>query len=142
FDFYEPMTVHESSLSPCGHVILASRLGYREKAYQLYLRTARLDLDDYDNDTQHGGHITRRAGTWGSNVNGFGGMRIRDGELHLDPFIPDQWKSYSFRLDFRGRIIKVSVSKRKTDITLESGRPLRIVLRGKPMRLERKSKAA
>src|SRR5690348_6757882 len=46
FDFYEPMTVHESSLSPCVHVILASKLGYEEKAYELYLRTARLDLDD------------------------------------------------------------------------------------------------
>lgn len=139
FDFYEPMTVHESSLSPCVHVILASRLGYREKAYELYLRTARLDLDDYNNDTEDGCHITSMAGTWMSIVKGFGGMRIKDGDLHLDPFIPDRWKSYSFRLEFRGRVIKVSVSKRKTDITLESGRPLRIALRGKPQRLERKS---
>ena len=140
FDFYEPMTVHESSLSPCVHVILASRLGYREKAYELYLRTARLDLDDYNNDTEDGCHITSMAGTWMSIVKGFGGMRVRDGALHLDPFIPDQWKSYSFRLEFRGRVIKVSVSKRKTEITLESGRPLRIMLRGKPVRLERKEK--
>jgi maltose phosphorylase len=138
FDFYEPMTVHESSLSPCVHVILASRLGYREKAYELYLRTARLDLDDYNNDTEDGCHITSMAGTWMSIVKGFGGMRVRDGELHFDPFIPEQWKSYSFRLDFRGRVIKVNVSKRKTDITLEAGRPLTIVLRGKPLRLERK----
>src|SRR5690606_14760903 len=92
FDFYEPMTVHESSLSPCVHVILASRLGYREKAYELYLRTARLDLDDYNNDTEDGCHITSMAGTWMSIVKGFGGMRVRDGELHFDPFIPDQWK--------------------------------------------------
>lgn len=139
FDFYEPMTVHESSLSPCVHVILASRLGYREKAYELYLRTARLDLDDYNNDTEDGCHITSMAGTWMSIVKGFGGMRVRDGELHFDPFIPDQWKSYSFRLEFRGRVIKVSVSKRKTEITLESGRPLTIVLKGKPLKLERKS---
>ncbi|HEY8512884.1 MAG TPA: glycoside hydrolase family 65 protein [Cyclobacteriaceae bacterium] len=139
FDFYEPMTVHESSLSPCVHVILASRLGYREKAYELYLRTARLDLDDYNNDTEDGCHITSMAGTWMSIVKGFGGMGVRDGELHFDPFIPDQWKSYSFRLEFRARVIKVSVSKRKTDITLESGRPLTIVLKGKPLKLERKS---
>jgi maltose phosphorylase len=139
FDFYEPMTVHESSLSPCVHVILASRLGYREKAYELYLRTARLDLDDYNNDTEDGCHITSMAGTWMSIVKGFGGMRVKEGQLHFDPFIPDQWKSYSFRLEFRGRVIKVSVSKRKTDITLEAGRPLTIVLKGKPLRLERKT---
>ena len=52
FDFYEPMTVHESSLSPCVHAILASKLGYKENAYEFYLRTARLDLDDYNNDTE------------------------------------------------------------------------------------------
>lgn len=137
FDFYEPMTVHESSLSPCVHVILASRLGYKEKAYELYLRTARLDLDDYNNDTEDGCHITSMAGTWMSIVKGFGGMRVRDGKLYFDPFIPDQWKSYSFRLDFRGRIIRVNVSARNTETVLESGRSLDIVLRGRTIRLQK-----
>lgn len=137
FDFYEPMTVHESSLSPCVHVILASRLGYKEKAYELYLRTARLDLDDYNNDTEDGCHITSMAGTWMSIVKGFGGMRVKDGKLHFDPFIPDQWKSYSFRLDFRGRIIRVNISKKRTETVLESGRPMEIVLKGRTVRLQK-----
>lgn len=107
FDFYEPMTVHESSLSPCVHAILASVIGYQEKAYEMYLRTARLDLDDYNNDTEDGCHITSMAGTWMSLVKGFGGMRVREGTLHFKPFIPKQWKSYSFRLEFRGRVLKV-----------------------------------
>jgi maltose phosphorylase len=64
FDFYEPMTVHESSLSPCVHTILACRLDRMEKAGELYVRTARLDLDDYNNDTEDGLHITSMAGTW------------------------------------------------------------------------------
>lgn len=131
FDFYEPMTVHESSLSPCVHVILASKLGYKEKAYEMYVRTARLDLDDYNNDTEDGCHITSMAGTWMSVVKGFGGMKIKDGQLHFNPFIPDQWKTYSFRLEFRGRVLKVKVSKEKTDITLESGEPLEVVNSGK-----------
>lgn len=138
FDFYEPMTVHESSLSPCVHVILASRLGYKEKAYELYLRTARLDLDDYNNDTEDGCHITSMAGTWMSIVKGFGGMRVIDGKLHFDPFIPDQWTSYSFRLDFRGRIIRVNVTRRKIETVLESGRAMDIVLRGRKVRLSKK----
>src|SRR5690606_30326945 len=64
YDFYEPLTVHESSLSPCVHAIIAAKLGKEEKAYEFYLRTARLDLDDYNNDTEDGLHITSMAGTW------------------------------------------------------------------------------
>lgn len=135
FDFYEPMTVHESSLSPCVHVILASKLGYTDKAYELYLRTARLDLDDYNNDTEDGCHITSMAGTWMSIVKGFGGMRLKDNKLHFNPFIPKLWDSYSFRLDFRGRVIKVNVTRKKIETVLESGRPLDIVLKGKKVRL-------
>ncbi|HEX5169246.1 MAG TPA: glycoside hydrolase family 65 protein [Cyclobacteriaceae bacterium] len=136
FDFYEPMTVHESSLSPCVHVILASKLGYKEKAYELYLRTARLDLDDYNNDTEDGCHITSMAGTWMSVVKGFGGMRVKEGKLHFTPFIPDQWKSYSFRIEFRGRVIKIKVSKEKTETILESGESIEIVLNGKSIQLK------
>jgi len=135
FDFYEPMTVHESSLSPCVHVILASRLGYKEKAYEMYLRTSRLDLDDYNNDTEDGCHITSMAGTWMSVVKGFGGMRVRDGKLHFTPYIPEQWKSYSFRIEFRGRVLKVKVAKEKAEVILESGDHLEIVLDGKEVKL-------
>jgi maltose phosphorylase len=56
--------VHESSLSPCVHAILAAKLGDIERAYQFYLRTSRLDIDDYNNDTEDGCHITSMAGTW------------------------------------------------------------------------------
>lgn len=136
FDFYEPMTVHESSLSPCVHAILASRLGYKQKAYEMYLRTARLDLDDYNNDTEDGCHTTSMAGTWMSLVKGFGGMRIKDGKLCFSPFIPEQWKSYSFRLEFRGRVIKVKVSKDGTETRLESGDPMEIILKDEKIMLK------
>jgi maltose phosphorylase len=130
FDFYEPMTVHESSLSPCVHSILAAAIGYKDKAYEMYLRTARLDLDDYNNDTEDGCHITSMAGTWMSLIKGFGGMRVKDGALHFKPFIPDQWKSYSFRLDFRDRIIKVTVTKDDVSTALEHGEPLEVYING------------
>jgi len=135
FDFYEPMTVHESSLSPCVHVILASKIGYKDHAYDFYLRTARLDLDDYNNDTEDGCHITSMAGTWMSLVKGFGGMKILDGKLHFSPYLPSQWKSYSFRIEFRGRVVKVKVAKEKTETILESGEPMTIVLNGKEVKL-------
>ena len=83
FNFYEPRTVHESSLSPCVHSILASKLLHHHKAYEMYLRTSRLDLDDYNNEVHEGLHITSMAGTWMSIVEGFGGKRVYDQKLFV-----------------------------------------------------------
>ena len=116
FDFYEPLTVHESSLSPCVHSILAAKIGYEQKSYEMYLRTSRLDLDDYNNDTEDGLHITSMGGTWMSFVMGFGGMRAKDGKLYLDPFLPSNWKSYSFKINFRGA--HLSLKKEKGKLTI------------------------
>ncbi len=111
FDFYEPMTVHESSLSPCVHTILACKLGRIEKAYEMYVRTARLDLDDYNNDTEDGLHITSMAGTWMAVVKGFGGMRVNKGEISFDPVLPEGWESYSFRVGIGSELKEVKVNK-------------------------------
>ncbi|NKI31628.1 glycoside hydrolase family 65 protein [Croceivirga thetidis] len=111
FDFYEPFTVHESSLSPCVHSIQAAKLGRMEQAYKFYLRTSRLDLDDYNKEVEEGLHITSMAGTWMSIVEGFGGMRVLDDKLNFTPQIPEEWDSYSFKINFRNRIIKVTVTK-------------------------------
>jgi maltose phosphorylase len=110
YEFYEPLTVHESSLSPCVHAILAARLGREDDAYNFYLRTSRLDLDDYNNDTEDGLHITSMAGTWMSVVEGFAGMQVKNGKLSFSPFLPSQWKSYSFNITFRGALINVLVN--------------------------------
>jgi maltose phosphorylase len=111
YDFYEPRTVHESSLSPCVHAILAAKLGDIERAYQFYLRTSRLDIDDYNNDTEDGCHITSMAGTWMSVVEGFGGMRVKDGVLSFNPLLPAEWKALSFQIGFRGTLLNVRISK-------------------------------
>ena len=111
YDFYEPRTVHESSLSPCVHSILAARLGHGDKAYEFYLRTARLDLDDYNNDTEDGCHITSMAGTWMSVVEGFAGMRVRNNMLVFNPFLPDQWTSFSFNINFREILFNIKIEK-------------------------------
>ena len=110
FDFYESITVHESSLSPCIHAILAARLKREKKASEMYLRTARLDLDNYNNDTDDGLHITSMGGTWMAFVEAFGGIRVKNGQLHINPFIPNSWKSYSFRINFRGAHLEIRMS--------------------------------
>ena len=116
FDFYESRTVHESSLSPCVHSILAAKLNDGAKAYEFYLRTSRLDLDDYNNDTEDGLHITSMAGTWMSIVEGFAGMRVREDHLSFTPFLPEQWNSFSFNIGFRGVQLKVKISKAELTI--------------------------
>ena len=103
FDFYEPFTVHESSLSPCVHSIQAALLDRMEQAYTFYLRTSRLDLDDYNKEVEEGLHITSMAGTWMSIVEGFGGMRVKNNQLHFEPKIPKEWRGYSFKVNFRNK---------------------------------------
>ena len=131
FDFYEPLTVHESSLSPCVHSIQAAKLGRMEQAYDFYLRTSRLDLDDYNHEVEQGCHITSMAGTWMSIVEGFGGMRVIDDKLCFNPRIPEQWKAYSFKVNFRNQILKIEVAADKTSFLLEGTEPLEILLNGK-----------
>lgn len=111
FEFYEPMTVHESSLSPSIHAVLAAELGMEEKAYEMYNRTARLDLDNYNNDTEDGLHITSMTGAWLGIVQGFAGMRTAEGTLSFAPFIPQAWNQYSFNIIYRGHYIKVEVNQ-------------------------------
>lgn len=128
FDFYEPMTLHESSLSACVHSILASRIGNIKKAYELYLRTARLDLDDYNNEVSEGLHITSMAGTWLAIVEGFGGMRIISDRVVLNPLIPEQWKSYLFHARFREILFRVKVTGKIIEITNLSDKTLMLRL--------------
>ncbi|TAJ13126.1 glycoside hydrolase family 65 protein [Marinilabiliaceae bacterium JC017] len=116
FAFYEPRTVHESSLSPCVHSILAAKIGNIEKAYEMYLRTSRLDIDDYNHEAHEGLHITSMAGTWMSIVEGFGGKRVYDEKLFLSPVIPQQWEEYAFRITFKGNDLEVKVNASEIEI--------------------------
>lgn len=130
FDFYEPMTVHESSLSPCVHSILAAKLGKTEKANEMYLRTARLDLDDYNNDTEDGLHITSMAGTWMSVVKGFAGLKVNNDTLSFRPVLPAGWNGFTFKMCFRNRILKVSIDSMQTRVERIHGDPLTVMIDG------------
>lgn len=140
FNFYEPFTVHESSLSPCVHAIQAAKLGSMEQAYQFYLRSSRMDLEDYNHEVEEGCHITSMAGTWMSIVEGFGGMRIKKDKLCFSPKIPKQWTSYSFKINFRGQVIQALITKECCTFNLYGNTPLDIVLREKALTLIPKEK--
>jgi maltose phosphorylase len=133
FEFYESFTVHESSLSPCVHSIQAAVLDKMDMAYTFYLRTSRLDLDDYNKEVEEGCHITSMAGTWMSIVEGFGGMRVKNDQLHFAPKIPKEWKGYSFKINFRNQILKVAVNHDETTFTVDGDQDLTIVVNGNPV---------
>lgn len=136
FDFYEPRTVHESSLSPCIHVIQATKLGYEEKAYELYLRTSRLDLDDYNKEVHEGLHITSMAGTWMAVVMGFGGLRIKKDKLSFEPMLPKQWTGFCFTIRYREAILSIRINKEEVQLNLNSNTSLPIEIYGETILLE------
>ncbi len=131
YEFYEPRCIHESSLSPSVHSILAAEIGKSEEALSFFGFATRLDLDDYNRNTNEGLHLTSIAAAWMNIVYGFGGLRS-DGEiLVLNPTIPPIWKHYSFKIKYQNKNLKVSVSKEQIKITSDNEKPLPLLLFGK-----------
>lgn len=130
FNFYEPFTVHESSLSPCVHSILAVKLGKQDQAYAFYLRTARLDLDDYNAEVEEGLHITSMAGTWMSIVEGFAGMRVKENMLSFRPALPKAWEKIAFKINFRNSIYTISIGQGEFQCQVEGEEETTLQLNG------------
>ncbi|MFM8241459.1 MAG: glycosyl hydrolase family 65 protein, partial [Crocinitomicaceae bacterium] len=128
FDFYEPKTVHESSLSPCIHSILAAKIGHLDKAYELYLRTSRLDLDDYNHEADEGLHITSMAGTWMAIVEGMAGIRVLSDSIKINPLIPKKWKQYRFQILLRNQPLEIRVSQNECEIINKGSQDLELIL--------------
>ncbi len=135
FDYYEPLTVHDSSLSACTWAILAAELGLPQKALEYFREGARLDLDDLHGNAGHGAHMAAMAGTWLSLVWGFGGLRIAGGELRLRPVLPHGWQGYHFSLQWRERLIEVVVSAAGVRYELRRGAPMQLWHNAAPVQL-------
>ena len=98
YEYYEPRTIHESSLSPSIHSIFAAELGKDEDASKYFGFATRLDLDDYNRNTSEGIHTTSIAAAWMNIVYGFGGLRSDKSKLVLNPKILNEWDYYSFKI--------------------------------------------
>ena len=109
YDYYEAITTHDSSLSSCIFSIMASEIGYGEKAYDYFMQTARLDLDNLHHNTQHGLHCAALAGSWMALVYGFAGMRSNAQTPQFTPFLPRQWTHYQFVVRLHGYLLQVRV---------------------------------
>ncbi|MDR0831509.1 MAG: family 65 glycosyl hydrolase, partial [Bacillales bacterium] len=131
YDYYEPRTIHESSLSPSVHSILATELGYHQQALDFFSYACRLDLDDYNNNTSEGLHITSIAAAWVNIVYGFAGLKTSGTMPSLSPYLPKLWKSYSFFITLFGNNIKIKVTKENIYIT-NNGNPFTFKIYGIP----------
>ncbi len=110
YDFYDPRTIHESSLSPSIHSIFAAELGKPADAFRLFGFATRMDLDNYNRNTAEGLHTASIAAAWMNIVYGFGGLRSDGEELVLNPTLPEQWTEYEFGILYRNVHIRVNVS--------------------------------
>lgn len=126
YDYYEPLTTHDSSLSACIYSIVACRIGYIDKAYNYFIRSARMDLDDHKGNTKDGVHIANMAGTSMCILNGFAGIRQWEGKLRLRPVLPPDWQSYTFPIQFQKRTIRVAVNRDIVEMTLLDGELLTV----------------
>lgn len=111
YEYYEPKTIHESSLSPSIHSILASEIGKPEEAFKFFAFATRMDLDNYNRNTKEGLHTTSIAAAWINIVYGFGGMRSDGNVLSFNPSRPKIWKKYSFRIVYKESVINVTVTE-------------------------------
>lgn len=130
YDYYERITTHDSSLSACIFSVMAARLGDTEKAYEYFMRTLRLDLDDTHQNTKDGLHMANMGGAYLCVTGGFAGLVIDEDGASVSPVLPENWRSYSFRFTFRGSVFEVTVAKEGTTITRISGEEQSIKLHG------------
>ena len=110
FDYYEGVTVRDSSLSACTQAVMAAEVGHLDLAYRYLLEAALMDLRDLEHNTKDGVHIASLAGAWLAMVAGFGGMRDYDGVLSFRPALPEKISMMRFRLRWRGQKLRVTVT--------------------------------
>lgn len=126
YEFYQPHTIHESSLSPAIHSILAAELGKMDEALSFFGYATRLDLDNYNRNTREGLHITSIAMAWANIVYGFAGLRSDGALLRFAPQLPERWKELRFSITYRGSVLNICMEPGKTSFRLQKGAPVQL----------------
>jgi alpha,alpha-trehalose phosphorylase len=135
FDYYEPLTVRDSSLSACTQAVMAAEVGHLDLAFDYLGEAALMDLRDLENNTRDGVHIASLAGAWQTLVSGFGGLRHRDGMVSFAPRLPEGLTRLAFSLFIRGRRLHVEVTHNHARYVLDDGEPLTVVHHGDELHL-------
>lgn len=132
WNYYEPRTLHDSSLSLSTHCILASDMGNKELAYQLFQRAASIDAGPNMKSSDAGIHAASIAGIWLSVVFGFGGVRMLEGKLRINPNLPEKWNGLSFYLYWKGQKLHAQVSHDRLHLNNLTGtKPVQLTVHGR-----------
>jgi alpha,alpha-trehalose phosphorylase len=137
FDYYERITVRDSSLSAAIQGVVAAEVGHPDLAYDYLGETAFIDLRDLAFNTGDGLHLASLAGAWLVVVAGFGGLRDTDDRLSFDPRLPSRLSRIAFRLVYQGRRLRVEVNGTGVSYELQDGEPLEILHRDEAITLHR-----
>jgi alpha,alpha-trehalose phosphorylase len=132
FDYYDPLTTGDSSLSACVQSIIAAEIGNQRQALEYFQYALLMDLGNVAGNVSDGVHIASAAGVWSSLVFGFGGVRDYDGQLSFTPRLPHAWHQLAFSLRFCGRQLRVTLTHDEERYLIEEGEPLNVVIRGEP----------
>ena len=135
FDYYDPLTTGDSSLSPCIQSVAAAELGYADLAYAYFMRTARMDLDDVNGNVSHGVHAAAMAGSWVSLVYGFAGLREDDGRISFAPRLPPAWTRLRFRMLIGAALLQVTLTSHAATYELLAGEALEVRHFGQTLRI-------
>lgn len=135
FEYYDPITTGDSTLSSVVQSVIAAEVGYQEMAMDYFMTGLFVDLADLHHNARDGVHIASTGGVWNALVYGFGGLRDYHGQLAFDPRLPQEWRSMRFALNVRGSRIRVHLKPTEMTVELELGDSVDFAVRGKDYRV-------
>lgn len=130
FEYYDPLTTGDSTLSSVVQSILAAEVGYQDLALQYFEQSAFVDLGDLHHNAADGVHVASAGGVWTALVSGFGGMRDHYGELSFDPRLPVSWDELAYSLEWHGTRLQIALSRREMRVSAGMGDPVTFTVRG------------
>lgn len=130
FEYYDPITTGDSTLSAVVQSIMAAEVGYHDLALRYFLSALFVDLADRHRNTSDGVHVASTGGVWSALVSGFGGFRDHGGVFTIDPRLPEPWESLAYRLTLLGTRVRVTVTPDRVDLEVEDGTEATVVVRG------------
>jgi kojibiose phosphorylase len=142
YNYYEPLTLQKSSLSTAVHSIMGIEVGDPRRAVQYFRRAAFVDLVDNQGNTEEGIHIASAGGTWQAIVCGFGGFRVRNGQMTFKPWLPPDWHAVDFRLKWHGSTVSVSANRSSATFVLTGPQGSReaVMVNGREVTLQANTK--
>ncbi|MEV7973180.1 glycosyl hydrolase family 65 protein [Cellulomonas sp. NPDC089187] len=130
FDYYDPLTTGDSTLSAVVQSIIASEVGYQELALRYFNSAVYVDLADLHHNTSDGVHVASLGGVWSALACGFGGMRDHEGVITLDPRLPEVWDGLTYRITLHSTRVRVDVRHTELRLTVEDGEEAQLLVRG------------